>query len=451
MQATKSKIFLCKFRNCWLIGGFLILCTIRQSSLASLVIMIYHNETMYIAGDSAGTMYNTGERKHTVQKVYPFADNCCASITGFAGYDLTNSAGETGFSMSLPEALGVACAQQLTNSVSLDKKMELIATYVNQAFTRYYDQTRKWTGNAENPEGALLQFVGYNAEKNCFFVNSCELDRTNAIQINLVKEYRGPTDPTPITCQGEAKFLQTLLSGDKPELLNLLSDKFTDTAQQLISTEPVDDTSVRNFILEMYSLHTANSARLGYSQGWVGPPYRIFKITKQNVVELTSETTTATNSILSTNQLHADDDKVIDAVMDKLTKGFMANDYSYAFEVMYTPIIESMGGKEKLLAMVPALKEQMSQLQISMISWESQKPYTYLKGNGRWYAVIPYVSEMTMSGQKVRMSGFQLGIKNDGSEWQFVNGDKVTSDILDTFFPDFPKDFELPKTQRQIE
>jgi hypothetical protein len=234
--------------------------------------------------------------------------------------------------------------------------------------------------------------------------------------------------------------------------LHLLSDKFIDTAQQLASTKTIDDASVTNFIFEMYSLHTANSARLGYTPGWVGTPYRIFKITKQKVMELTSEPlVAATNSISLTGQLHSEDDRMIDVVMEKLTKTFMVNDYSYAFEVMYAPIVEALGGKEKFLAAVPVLKEQMRQQQIGMISWKPQKPYTYLKGNGRWYAVISYVSEMTMAGQKLKVSGFQLGIKNEGSEWQFVSGDKLTSAILDTFFPDFPKDFELPKTQRQIE
>ena len=106
--------------------------------------MIYHNQTMYIASDSAVTMYNTGERKHTVQKVYPFSDNCCAANTGFAGFDLTSPAGETGFSMSLSDALGRACAEQMTNPVPLNQKMELIATQMNQAFARYHDQTEKW-------------------------------------------------------------------------------------------------------------------------------------------------------------------------------------------------------------------------------------------------------------------------------------------------------------------
>jgi hypothetical protein len=451
MRTKDFKVCSFKLRSGGLIGSLILLLASCQHSMASLVIMIYHNEAMYIAGDSAGTMYYNGERKHTIQKVFPFADNCCAAITGFAGYDLTNSAGEVGFSMNLPDALNKACARQITNSVSMDEKMELIATDVNQAFARYYAQTKKWTGHADIAEDSLLQFVGYNAAKDCFFVSSCKLDRTNSVSIELAKEYRGPNDAMPITVQGEAKFLQTLLSGDNPELLKLISDKFTDTAQQLASTGAVDDSSVTNFILEMYSLHVANSARLGYSKGWVGPPFYIFKITKQNVVELTSGSTVSTNSVSSIAPSHADDDKAIDAIMEKLTKTFLANDYSYAFEVMYTPIVEAMGGKEKLLAAVPVLKEQLKQQQINMISWESQKPYIYQRGNKRWYAVVPYTSEMTMADQKVKLSGFQFGIKDDGSDWQFLSGDKLNPEILDKFFPDFPKDFEFPKSQRQIE
>ncbi len=450
MRRTGFKNYLGKLRDLWLLGMLLLLCS-RQTSSASLVITIYHGETMYIAADSAATLRYDGEQKYSVQKIYPFAHNCCAAITGTASLDLMNSAGETEFSMHLWDALARACAQQMTNPAMLDQKMVSIAADVNQAFARYNVEARKLTANVDNPGSTVLEFVGYNAARGCFFASSCELDRTNTVNIKLAKEYRGPNDAMPLTFQGEPRFLQTLFSGDKPELLSLVSDKFKGIARRLVSTEPIDDASVTNFILEMYSLHTANSDRLGYSQGGVGPPYRIFKITKQKVAELTPVPTVVTTSFPSIAQSHAEDDKAIDAVMEKLAKSIKDNDYSYVFQVMYTPIVESMGGKEKLFALVPVLKEQMKQQQLKEISWESRRPYVYLKGYERWYAVIPYVSEMTMAGQKLRVTGFQLGIKNDGSEWQFVGGDKLTPQIFETFFQDFPRDYSLPKVQRVFE
>jgi hypothetical protein len=297
MLPTNFKIFSHKVKSRWLFSLILTLSMASQSSLASLAIMIYHNETMYIASDSAATQISNGERTHTARKIYQFSENCCAAITGFAGFDVTNTDTGIVISLSLPDSLRNICAEQMTNTVSLDQKMKLIAARVNQDYANFFDRVKTLTGHTNDYEGIMLQFVGYNAGKDCFFVNSCKLERTNAIQIDLAKEYRGPNDPMPITCQGEVQFLQTLLSGDKPELLNLLSDKFTDTAQQLVSTEPVSDSNMINFILEMFSLHTSNSARLGYSQGWVGPPYRIFKLTKQKVVELSPAITNSAQSV----------------------------------------------------------------------------------------------------------------------------------------------------------
>ena len=168
-------------------------------------------------------------------------------------------------------------------------------------------------------------------------------------------------------------------------------------------------------------------------------------------MELTSDPAAAADVSSSNSHLHDTDDRTIDGVMARLMAGYLANDYSYSFDVMYAPLLDSMGGREKIMAMLPALKEQAKQMRISVISWAPKKPYTYLRGKGRWYAVIPCVSEMSMTGQKVKISSFWLGIKNDGAEWQFVGGEKIIPAVWQNFFPDFPKDFEVPKTQRQIE
>ncbi len=445
-----SRIFLRPSRKCWLLGSLFLLQVLSQSSWASLVIMVYHDDTMYLAADSVGS-YDGKHRMHTVQKIFPFATNCCASITGFAGYDLTNSAGEIGFSLDLVGALSSACVQQMTNPVALDEKIKTIANQVNEALNRYYDLLKKWPVGAMMPDGTMLQFVGYDAAADDFFVDFCKLDQTNVLTVQSTKKYRGPTDAQPFSMQGDFKFLQTMISGEKPELVDLASEKFKDTLGKLTDGGPLDDASITNFLLEMYSLHTANAARLGYSQVLIGPPYRIFKITKQNVHELTSDPTAVPASEAAAARLHTEDDKAIDAVMDKLAVTFKANDYSYAFDVMYTPILDSMGGREKVEPMVPVLKQQMEQLQMSVLSWETQKPYNYIRGDGRWYAVITYGCEMTMTGQKIKLSGYQLGIKIDGSSWQFVSGEKLTPEVFSTFFPDFPKDVELPKLQRVIE
>ena len=78
-----------------LFGMVLLLCASGQSARASLIITIYHQDAMYMAGDSAATSRDTGERTGTVQKVYPFAENCCVAMAGSALIHLDNLARST--------------------------------------------------------------------------------------------------------------------------------------------------------------------------------------------------------------------------------------------------------------------------------------------------------------------------------------------------------------------
>ncbi len=202
----------------------------------------------------------------------------------------------------------------------------------------------------------------------------------------------------------------------------------------------------------MFRLHTGNAARLGYERGWVGPPYRVFKITKENVVELPSAEKVAKSepppAVAETNSA---DEKAIDSVMERLEKTFLAGDYSYVFEIMYAPIVEQMGGKEKGVEAAKGIVEQMKKQQIVMLSWKAKKPYQYVTGSSRSYAIIPYESAITVAGKKLKVESYQLGIKDAGSQWQFVNGDNLSPEIFANFFPDFPKTFELPKLRRFYE
>jgi hypothetical protein len=162
-----------------------------QSSFASLVIMLYHNETMYLASDSIATFYSNGQPVSSVRKIFKFSDNCCASITGFAAYEITNDSGNIIISMHLVKSLENACAEETTNSASLNQKMVSIATQLNDDFYSFSNRAAVLTGTAEHHEPTQLQFVGYDAEKNCFFVKSCLVGGARSAVVESLKEYRG--------------------------------------------------------------------------------------------------------------------------------------------------------------------------------------------------------------------------------------------------------------------
>src|SRR5262249_41538711 len=158
-----------------------------------------------------------------------------------------------------------------------------------------------------------------------------------------------------------------------------------------------------NLILEMFRLHKENSARLGYDKGQIGPPYRIFKMTTEKLVELTPVPQTARATPPSANaELHTADDKAIEDMMDKLESTFIPGDNGYLLDMMYNPMLESMEGRDNLLPSVRNVVTQMKQQNIVLHSWKARKPYTYIKGESRTYAVIGYESIMTVGDKKMR-------------------------------------------------
>jgi len=295
----------------------------------------------------------------------------------------------------------------------------------------------------DSPQPIWLHFAGYNTRKSCFFVDRCLLEGTNAARIEPVKTFRGASDPNPICLQGEPAFLQALLSGDKP-----ISCAYCPRSSPV---RPPHSSPIKVFpmsalpvcILEMFRLHTTYSAQLGYDQGFVGPPYLICKITRDNVVELTRRHRRNRQARRAGGAARSGDEREIDDVMAKLETSFKDNDYAYLFVVMYAPVVERMGGKEQGVLAAQAIVAQMKQQQMVMVSWKAKKPYQYIRGESRTYAVIPYESVLIIAGKRLRQESYQLGIKAAGSNWQFVNGDTLNPELFREFFPDFPSSAKL--------
>src|SRR5579883_1048179 len=97
---------------------------ICHSAFGSLVIALYHNESMYLAGDSEITYLDSGKPVGTVRKVFKLSDNCCAALTGVVSCDLENRSGDVEFSLNLSRVLENMCAAEATNSEPLDQKMQ---------------------------------------------------------------------------------------------------------------------------------------------------------------------------------------------------------------------------------------------------------------------------------------------------------------------------------------
>jgi hypothetical protein len=421
-------------------------------SHASLTITVYHNDAIYLASDSLATWHSGDKTNISIRKLFKVSDTCCAAIVGLTTHEIETTSGKAAFSLNVLGSLEHLCAEQSTNSMNLDKKIEFITSKLDQEYRSYFVGSKKIAGTNFDRQPTVLEFSGYNPSKRCFFVSSCLIDGTNTCSIKPVKEYRQSSDPEPIYLQGEPTFLLALLAEEKPELTSLVPPGFGQTVRQLTADEKIPDPAIADLILEMFQMHKENAARLGYNPGHIGPPYRIIKITEKEIVAITPDALSdehVPEPMLSSTE--TPDDKAIDVVMDKLESSFKAGDYSYATEVIYTPIVEKMGGRKAVTEAATAVMAQAKQQHIVIVSWKVKKPYQYVQGESRTYAVIPYESVMKISGKTIKQTSYQLGIKNGDSHWEFVSGDSLTAAGFQEFFPDFPKAIQLPELQRHFE
>jgi hypothetical protein len=77
-------------------------------------------------------------------------------------------------------------------------------------------------------------------------------------------------------------------------------------------------------------------------------------------------------------------------------------------------------------------------------------PPVFLSGAERRFVLVATLTILDYGAQRVEDSGYQLGILEPGSsEWTFVDGARISNDNARILFPDFPADFQLPRTYRK--
>jgi len=75
------------------------------------------------------------------------------------------------------------------------------------------------------------------------------------------------------------------------------------------------------------------------------------------------------------------------------------NDFTYAVQVMYTPYLQKMGGRDLALRMARAAPAQMQAQHVRFVSWTPLRPYTYAAGRQRRYAVVRFEAVLDAAGR----------------------------------------------------
>lgn len=119
-------------------------------------------------------------------------------------------------------------------------------------------------------------------------------------------------------------------------------------------------------------------------------------------------------------------------------------------DMMYAPVIDKAGGRDKLLAAMGARQRQLQDKGISIKSTtlgKADKIYTVGK---TMYAVLPEAIVLTVPRGTKKSTGCLVGISQDkGKTWSFLDG-KGGEDLIRDFLPDLPADVKIPERSEAV-
>jgi hypothetical protein len=137
------------------------------------------------------------------------------------------------------------------------------------------------------------------------------------------------------------------------------------------------------------------------------------------------------------------------AILKPVADAAMKGDFSGGIQVMYDPLAQELGGKQKLIASVGLLKGQLEAENLKLVRQEFVPPFRFVQGAKRRYVIVPMLTEMQSPKGLIRARSFQLGVEVAPGSWQFVDGTNVNRALLDKYFSDFPATEKLPENKRE--
>jgi hypothetical protein len=150
----------------------------------------------------------------------------------------------------------------------------------------------------------------------------------------------------------------------------------------------------------------------------------------------------------------AQDTAAIKSIQDDVSNLLLAvqkQDSKTILDLTHPRVFEISGGRDKLEAALVMVFKQWQDAGMAFKSVEFPAPPTFHKGTESEYVVVPTHTVVTVSGKTIDARGFQLGARKIGeSKWGFVDGAKLSKEVLALLFPDFPKDIALPEKTNKV-
>ncbi len=136
--------------------------------------------------------------------------------------------------------------------------------------------------------------------------------------------------------------------------------------------------------------------------------------------------------------------------VEELNTAVIKEDYAKVVDFTHPKIVELIGGREKMIAVMEAGTKDMKAKGFALRSVKVDEPSEPVVAGAEQYVVVPFLLEMKAPGGRLLQKAFVIGVSGDtGKTWTFVNGDLDLAKVK-LVLPKLPEDLKLPKREKPV-
>jgi hypothetical protein len=129
----------------------------------------------------------------------------------------------------------------------------------------------------------------------------------------------------------------------------------------------------------------------------------------------------------------------------EVTDAFARRDFARIVDLTYPKLVETFGGREKMIASMAEEMRQMEAEGVVLLSSSAGAPTQILNDSGSIYAVLPTVSKVKAKDGVFQTDGSMIGISADsGANWTFLDTGGKDPGQLRILLPKVADKLKLP-------
>jgi hypothetical protein len=140
----------------------------------------------------------------------------------------------------------------------------------------------------------------------------------------------------------------------------------------------------------------------------------------------------------------------VKAKVEILNDATMKGEYGKIADLTHPKVLEIVGGREKMIALMEKTIQQLKGQGIEILSTKVAEPSDLVKQGEELYVVVSFELKMKLKDGKMTTFGYVIGVSNDqGKTWTFVNSSS-NLEAIKQILPNLPAALKLPEPKKPI-